>query len=67
MNLSDTERKALKGLLSNLEYEAGDVHDVEPDEDNEDAFWAYQQWHAVYKLITIAEDAESKRIAAGGF
>lgn len=50
--LSKIERNALLGMLSNLEYDAGDVYDNAPSiKKDEDAYWAYHQWHAIKKLL----------------
>lgn len=50
--ISEEERNALNGLLSNLEHEAGDVEDSAPNiKDAEDAYWAYHQWHGITKLL----------------
>jgi len=50
--LNETERSALSALLANLYHEAEDVEDSAPSvEDNEGAYWAYQQWHAITKLL----------------
>lgn len=46
----------LEGLLANLAHEAGDVDDACPSiEDDEDAYWAWRQYHAIRDLRRHAQ------------
>ena len=55
VKLTAAESDALSGLVSDLEHQAGDVYDCAPRiDDDEDAYWAYQQYQAIRKLRTLA-------------
>lgn len=64
------QRDALNDLLDNLSHDAGDVDDFAPSiDDDEDAYWAYHQYHGIISLrrdaATVAElRAEVERLRA---
>lgn len=55
--LSEVERKAVEGMLHNLDHECDDVEDEAPSIDvDEDHYWAYHTYHALKKLFAAAPD-----------
>lgn len=53
--LTQAERRALEGQMSNAEYEAGDVEDACPNiYKDEDAYWAWNTYHGLRKLLAAA-------------
>lgn len=56
--LSADENRALDGLMASQEYWAGDVDGAPPRiEDDEDAYWAYHNYHAIRKLRRLSPQA----------
>lgn len=50
----------LEGLLANLVHNAGDVEDECPSiDEDEDAYWAWQQYHAIHTLADRVRELEA--------
>lgn len=58
--ISSVEREAINSTMSNARYYAGDVDDVAPPiENNEAAYWSYHTYHGIRKLLALIDSQKS--------